>query len=601
MYPVSDAYKTAMKAVEQEHKIYGTIGGIGFEERNILRGSLTITNQCSDNEEIKIGQVYIGELKATFIEVPLPRYNWKGIDITVFFAMKLADGSYEEIPLGIFTVSDADWTSSGVVVTAYDNMARFDKHFNYEQQIVGKAYDLVIFACKKCGVTFGMEEEEVLALPNGDRNLSAYFENDMETWRDYLSWLTQTLGCFATIDRGGRLVFRTYGGEPVDVIDDSHRFQGASFSDYETRYTGMSVVNMKTKMTNYYHVTPDDGLTYNLGSNPFLQYGTEEGYNARRRAVLEALQGIRFVPFKATAIGNPAYDLGDVLVFKNGIADGTKQSCLTKYVFGYNSRYEMQCGGKDPALASARSKSDKNIAGLLSGVKTNDIVVYSYINVFAYMIGQKEKTIISINYAAVVNTHPIFIATIPFIADRDGYVVFRYYLDGVLMPDDTVRQYVSRGEHFVTLSNNMAAEANTRHTLVIKACTEYVESDLRQQAAKIMSFEHYISTGEYVVQDIDTTIPTVTIAKNTIRAVLYAQGLARTGNWDGTINISDVLAPITTGQRSVAMFSEFMGLTTQEPIRAATVTEQFRAISIGKMTVGGIGAAITVDEKEEIE
>lgn len=596
MYPVSDAYKTAMKAVEQEHKIYGTIGGINFEERNILRGSLTITNQCSDNEEIKIGQVYIGELKATFIEVPLPRYYWKGLDITVFFAMKLADGSYEEIPLGIFTVSEADWTSSGVVVTAYDNMARFDKTFYYEQQIVGKAYDLVMFACEQCGVTFGMEEEEVLALPNGDMNLSAYFENDIETWRDYLSWLAQTLGCFATIDRGGRLVFRTYGGEPVDVIDDFHRFQGASFSDYETRYTGMSVVNIKTQWTNYYYVTPDDGLTYNLGSNPFLQYGTEEGYNARRRAVLEALQGIRFVPFKAIAIGNPVYDLGDVLIFTNGIADGTKQSCLTKYVFEYNSRYEMQCGGKDPALASARSKSDKNIAGLLSGVKTNELVVHGYINATDYMIHQEEKTIISINYATTVDTHPIFIATIPFSTDRDGYVVFKYYQDGVLMPNDTVRQYVSRGDHFVTLSNNMSAEENTRQTLSIRACTEYVESDLRKQEAKILSFEQYISTGEYVVQDIDTTIPTVTIAKNAIRAVLYAQGMAGTEKWDGTINISDSFAPVAIG-RQIESFSGLVGLTTQEPIRAATIAEQFQAINIGRQ-VGGVGIDITVEKEE---
>jgi hypothetical protein len=59
----------------------------------------------------------------------------------------------------------------------------------------------------------------------------------------------------------------------VDTIDDAHRFTGGSFSDYVTRYTGLSVVNMEDSTTSYYAEDEDDGLTMNLGSNPFLQYG----------------------------------------------------------------------------------------------------------------------------------------------------------------------------------------------------------------------------------------------------------------------------------------------------------------------------------------
>lgn len=190
MYQISEAYKKAMKAVEQEHVVNGTIGSVPFAEKNILRGSFSITNQCSDNSEIKIGQVYIGELKATFIDVPVSRSSWKGLDIKAFFSLRLSDKSYETVPLGIFTVSEADWTSSGVVVTAYDRMARFDQKYN-ENQMIGKAYDLILIACEQCGVPFGMTEEEVKALPNGDMELSVYKENDIETWRDYLSWLSQ--------------------------------------------------------------------------------------------------------------------------------------------------------------------------------------------------------------------------------------------------------------------------------------------------------------------------------------------------------------------------------------------------------------------------
>lgn len=400
MYPVSEAYKRAMKSEEQEHDLRGMIGRFLFGRENVLRGSLTITNQCSDSFEIKIGQVYIGELQATFIGTGIPRYSWKGLDITVYFGLKLADGTYEEIPLGIYTVSEAEWTSSGVAVTAYDYMAKFDKSYN-EVQTAGDAYTLAAFACEQCGVQFGMAEEEMAGFANGSADLSVYSDNDIETWRDYISWLSQTLGCFATIDRRGQLVFRKYGGAPVDTIDDSHRFTGASFSDYASRYTGMSVVDMKSQTTNYYSVEPDNGLTYNLGSNPFLQYGTEEMYGARRLAVLDALQKINYVPFRATAIGNPAYDLGDVLIFSNGIADGS-ESCLTKYVFGYNDRYEMQGVGKDPALASVKSKSDKNIAGLLANVESNELATYGYINADALTCGDNEwVTAVNVEFATV--------------------------------------------------------------------------------------------------------------------------------------------------------------------------------------------------------
>jgi hypothetical protein len=64
--------------------------------------------------------------------------------------------------------------------------------------------------------------------------------NDVETWRDLVSWLAQTIGCFATADREGNIVFRSFNQTVVDTIDDAHRFTGGSFSDYVTRYTGLS-------------------------------------------------------------------------------------------------------------------------------------------------------------------------------------------------------------------------------------------------------------------------------------------------------------------------------------------------------------------------
>lgn len=400
MYAVSDEYKDAMKKPVQRFRMTGTVAEKQFTDENILKGSFSITNQCCDDAEMKIGQVYVGELNVTLTNLNLEKYSMMDKAIKPVFGRMLESAEYQDIPLGVFNISEAEWTAAGLVIKAYDNMSKLDKACTVTASI-GKPYELALLACESCEVELGTTEEEFAVFANGGEILSMFPENDVETWRDFVSWIAQTCACFATCDRSGKIIFRSYGREIVDTIDPQHRFSGGSFSDYETRYTGVSVVNIADKTTTYYGIEPDDALTYNLGSNPFLQYGLKETLERTRRAVLNSLQSIRYVPFKVQMIGDPVYDLGDVLSFTEGIADADKLFCLTKYTFNYNGKYEIQGVGKNPRLASARSKVDKNIAGILEQIGTKDIIFYNFINAYGYMIGDRQKTkIISLDYTS---------------------------------------------------------------------------------------------------------------------------------------------------------------------------------------------------------
>lgn len=400
MYAVSDEYKDAMKKPVQRFRMTGTVAEKQFTDENILKGSFSITNQCCDDAEMKIGQVYVGELNVTLTNLNLEKYSMMDKAIKPVFGRMLESAEYQDIPLGVFNISEAEWTAAGLVIKAYDNMSKLDKACTVTSSI-GKPYELALLACESCEVELGTTEEEFAVFANGGEILSMFPENDVETWRDFVSWIAQTCACFATCDRSGKIIFRSYGREIVDTIDPQHRFSGGSFSDYETRYTGVSVVNIADKTTTYYGIDPDDALTYNLGSNPFLQYGLKETLERTRRAVLNSLQSIRYVPFKVQMIGDPVYDLGDVLSFTEGIADADKLFCLTKYTFNYNGKYEIQGVGKNPRLASARSKVDKNIAGILEQIGTKDIIFYNFINAYGYMIGDRQKTkIISLDYTS---------------------------------------------------------------------------------------------------------------------------------------------------------------------------------------------------------
>ena len=411
MYGVSDTYKTAMHQAVQKFRLTGTVGTTDFTDENILAGSFSITNQCCGNNEVQIGQVYVGELDATFLNLPLTRYSLKRMKITPSFGLMLEDGSYEDVPLGVFNISEASWTMSGLVVKAYDNMSLLDKKCN-TRQTTGTAYEMALLATEACGLTLGTTEAEFRTFANGTETFSLYAESDIETWRDFISWVAQTVGCNAMAGRDGSIIFRSYGQTVVDTLDEEHRFEGASFSDFETKYTGLSCVNLADQTTKYYHVENDDALVYNLGTNPLMQYGVDETKDALRTNVLTALQQIDYVPFKVTLIGNPAYDLMDVFSFSGGIADKNKLFCMTKYNFKYNGGYEMEGVGENPALASAKSKTDKNISGLLAQVEQGKLGITTFTNASAYDLGETAVKVISIRFATSEANHMLFFAQI---------------------------------------------------------------------------------------------------------------------------------------------------------------------------------------------
>ncbi len=544
MYEVSAAYKKAMKEPVHRFLIGGSISNTPFSDRNILKGSFSITNQCSDDSEMKIGQVYVGELNATFVNLNVERYSLQNKLIKPTFSRKTVDG-YETIPLGIFKVSEASWTSSGIVIKAYDNMAELDKGCDINS-VNGTPYELALLACKACKVELGTTKEEFKKFANGVENLSMVSENDIETWRDFISWVAQTCACFVTADRFGKIVFRAYGDTVVDTIDSKHRFTGASFSDFETRYTGLSCVNIGDKTTSYYGMEVDDALTYNLGSNPFLQYGVDDAKEEMRRAILHSLQNICYVPFKASMIGDPVYDLGDVLSMSEGIADGSKLYCITKYTFNYNGEYEVQGVGKNPAIANAKSKTDKNIAGLMNQDDENLIHFTVFTNTGPVVVEDKSnQSIFSMRFIATKTTHVAL--------DME-----------ILLKVETTEE----GEEYQWVEHDAVAKV---HYYIDGA-----EIDLRKPVETWQDGQH-ILTLRYDLQAVDAAIHTwdvwiemqggsATIDTYGIHAVAMGQGLAAESDWDGTITASDEVDRYTFSL--VRDFTDSASTTLNTPARA---------------------------------
>ncbi len=490
MYPVSSAFLQAVQENTRKYYWTGRItikNGVVYEfgAEDIVKGSGYISSQCCGSTEIELGTVYAAEMGVTLLS-DIDRYTLEDALVELFYHLRIsksldsseldpdynqaveADGIYETIPMGVFEVSEANRTVKCLELKAYDYMLRFEKDFN-GFETVGKAYDFIHLCCEACHVEFALTQEEVEAMPNGDTGLSIYTDNDIETYRDVLYYVGQVLGGFFCINREGVLELRKYGDTPVMEIAGRHRFS-SSFSDFITRYTAVSSTNMRTEIAEYYHLDPDNGLTMNLGVNPLLQFGLDETRRQLCENILNDISVIDYVPFDSDTIGNPALDIGDVLTFVGGQADEDKISAITSMQVNLYGKQRLKGVGKNPRLAQAKSKNDKNISGLLSQIEAGKIGIHTFTNASAFTVADQDTRIISIEFATSEDNHAQFFGQVIVDVDADPVTRTATAAGDVVIPavnvDAIPEENVSAG------SENEGEEPASEDELAVIGITE---------------------------------------------------------------------------------------------------------------------------------
>ena len=196
MYPVSEAF---LQAVQENTRRYYWTGKITttkglvyeFGPGDIVKGSGYISSQCCGSNEIELGTVYSSEMGITLLN-DIDRYTLEDALVELFYHLRLPDGSYEEVPMGIFEVSEANRKIKCLELKAYDFMLRFEKDFN-GFETAGNAYDFMELCSKACRVELAQSREVIEAMPNGTEILSVYTENDIETCRDVLYYVGQVV------------------------------------------------------------------------------------------------------------------------------------------------------------------------------------------------------------------------------------------------------------------------------------------------------------------------------------------------------------------------------------------------------------------------
>ena len=437
MYPVSDDFLQAVQENTREYKWTGRLvtksGTIyEIEPKDIVKGSGYITRSCCGNNEIEIGSVYASEMKITLF-LDIDRYSLEEAVMEFFYSLKLSDGEWETIPMGVFEISEANRHTKTIELIGYDYMLRFDKTASVDVSS-GTPFEFLSYACEKCNVELAHTQEEVEAMSNGTELFGIYPDGNIETYRDLLYYLAQVLGRVCQINRKGMLELIPYGVSPVVVMGSEQRFL-SSYSDFVTRYTAVYSTNEVDAKSEYYCVEPDDGLTMNLGINPLLQYGLQ---NTRERIItniLDSVAVINYVPFDSDTIGNPALDPMDVIKFTGGHADSDSISCITSVTYKINGKQTLKGVGKNPLLASAKSKADKNIIGLLNQVETSKYVVCAFENASELKVGSEPIRIIDLTFASIESTSVLFMGNVNCVVKAEDETVSAKYTASHLVPN----------------------------------------------------------------------------------------------------------------------------------------------------------------------
>lgn len=601
MYPVSDLYKTAIQEKARSFTWSGNITTAAgknypFVNKDIVKGSGYITRQCSGTSEIELGSVYSAELGISLFS-DVDRYSLEDAQITLNFRMALPDGSVEDIPMGIFYVAEANRKIRTLELKAYDGMLRFEKAYKKEQSS-GYPYDFLNIMCNDCKVSLAQTQAEIETLPNGTELLGVYPDNDIETWRDFLHYLSQALGCFAFINRDGKLQFVEYGECPVCIVNSTHRYS-SSFSDFVTRYTAISSTNRRTNTAEYYALDPDDGLTMNLAVNPLLQFGLDETRTRILKNILNAISVINYVPFDSETIGDPALDPGDVLTFTGGQADATKIAAITSITVKVNGKCSLKCVGKNPRLSEAKSKNDKDISGLTNSVEATKMATYSYVNAMAYTLGADKVEIVNIELATQEETDCEFKAAVllQVTAASLKRAVTATGTGTTILPEDTKdadgNTKTENRELATTVTVPVSWEEDGQSVVTVTYVVDGHEVEEFHPMETWHSGDHILNLFYPLLDMQEKTLHTfevwISVAPGSaviqaqgIIASITGQGLGAQDRWNGRIEVSDEYLPIVfAGMQTLPLAAVLeMALLTPEP---AGITE-----SISKFAFTGM-------------
>lgn len=365
MYSASATFNTKIKESIRGIHWSGSISTptpISFTDSNITSGNLV---RSISGEALETGSVYSSQLT---LELNLPgvsRYELYNCEITLNCSI---DGATDVIPMGTFTITEALQSVSSISITAFDYMIKLDDvQFNpTANNNIQTPYAWLSDMCAACSIALGSTSAQISALPNGNRKTGfADVVSDVTSWRDVLGYLGAYLNAYAYIGRDGKLYLGKYTANSVDTIPANFR-SSSNLSDFRTTYDGLYAVFKEGGVQEYVSNSNSGGIVLDLGTNPFLQFTDQTNRLEALQEIIDAWNGVYYVPYESDLPLVPTYDPGDVLTFTDNQAGAYDIGAITEITYNIGGTMNVKCSGDNPRLATAQDRFTKTLEGLAS-------------------------------------------------------------------------------------------------------------------------------------------------------------------------------------------------------------------------------------------
>lgn len=364
MYSASADFQTKIKSNTRKISWSGSIQANGstytFDDENIVDGSIT---RSISSQNLNIGTAYAASASIELILPGVSRYELYDGILELNCSI---DGAADVIPMGVFTVSEATQASDHITLKGYDNMILFDnEQFTPSAHMtVQSPYAWLTEMCTACGVTLGSTSAQISVMPNGSRKTGfADVVSDVKSWRDVLGYLATYLGGYAYIGRDGKLYIGQYGSTSADTVPASFRYS-SNLSDYRTTYDGINAIYKNDGVQEYTTNTNTGGLVLELGVNPFLQITDQTNRMDALQEIIDAWNGVYYVPFDSDMPLVPTYDPGDILTFTDNQASVYDIGAICEITYNIGGQMHIKCSGDNPRLASAQDRYTKIVSSV---------------------------------------------------------------------------------------------------------------------------------------------------------------------------------------------------------------------------------------------
>lgn len=348
----------------------------------------------------------------------------------------------------------------------------------------------------------------------------------------------------------------------------------------------------------------DDGLTMNLGVNPFLQFGTDDTRKELCTNILNDLSVIKYVPFDSETIGNPALEVGDVLRFSGGHADGEQITCITSSNCRIGGKHTLKCVGKNPRLAQAKSKNDKNISGLLNQVEAGKIGIHTFTNASEYTLGNTDTKVISIEFATSEENHAQFFGQIVVdvsanaverMENAKGTIVVPFPATDTETGESTENQVSVEVELPVTWTEDGKVICTVTFEMNDEKILTHIPVETWQSGKHILSLYYPIESVVPMITNrfnvyLHLQNGTGTVETGGCIASISGQAMAAAAAWDGKIEIEEKGFMFAIGGGiNVRGFSSEMSMKTVE-----YVNRSYSDVVTGRMAIGAFCAPVDV-------